>query len=168
MSLRLIRKTEISLGQSPDRGVSSRIAGGQQARRSLKDQWTLLERSIFPDFIDIIQKKDAQAFADYMRCFFRQKYQSWDIPRRHGNRGLRIQARPLPLQGEPWMLLLRCANPMGLLRVENPEQGHYGENLFRTPDDLVNLLESFLKIDVVPPNASGRNSEYAPARAFSR
>src|SRR4051794_8278110 len=26
-----------------------------------EDQWTLLERSIFPDFIDILQRKDAQA-----------------------------------------------------------------------------------------------------------
>jgi hypothetical protein len=121
-----------------------------------EDQWTFLERSIFPDFVEIIRKKDAPAFADYMRCFFARTISHGTFQGAMATAGLENPGSAASVAGRTVDALASLCESVGLLRVENPEQGHYGENLFRTPDDLVNLLESFLKIDVVPPNASGR------------
>ena len=133
-----------------------RASRADSKRDKPEDQWTFLERSIFPDFIDIIQKKDAQAFADYMRCFFARSISHGTFQGAMATAGLENPGSAASVAGRTVDALASLCESIGLLRVENPEQGHYGENLFRTPDDLVNLLESFLKIDVVPPNASGR------------
>ena len=125
-------------------------------RNKQEDQWTLLERSIFPDFIDILQRKDAHAFADYMRSFFARSISHGTFQGTEATKGLKDPGSAASVAGRTLDALASACEAMGLLRVENPEQGHYGENLFREPDELIDLLESFLKIDAIPPNAAGK------------
>lgn len=148
-------KTEIPLA---NRLIAAyhRASRADVKRNKPEDQWTMLERSIFPDFIDIVQRKDAHAFADYMRCFFARSISHGTFQGTLATKGLENPGSGASVAGRTVDSLASLCEAIGLLRVENPEQGHYGENLFRDPENLIGLLESFLKIDVVPPNAAGK------------
>ena len=148
-------KTEIALAH---RLIAAYHRASQADARRAKpeDQWTFLERAIFPDFIEIIDKKDAQAFAEYMRSFFARSISHGTFQGTMATAGLENPGSGASVAGRTMDALASLCEATGLLRVENPEQGHYGENLFRDPDDLIGRLESFLRIDVVPPNAAGR------------
>jgi hypothetical protein len=148
-------KTEISLANRL-MAAYHRASQSDVKREKPEDQWTFLERAIFPDFIDIIQQRDATAFADYMRCFFARSISHGTFQGAMATAGLENPGSGASVAGRTMDALASLCESVGLLRVENPEQGHYGENLFREPDELIALLESFLKIDVVPPNAAGR------------
>src|SRR5690606_39098362 len=53
--------------------------------------------------------------------------------------------------------LASLAEAVGAFPVETPElTGHYGENLFRSPDESVAAINRVLGIGIVPPNAAGR------------
>jgi len=52
-------------------------------------------------------------------------------------------------------LLIRLAEAIGALRVENPEGGSWGENLHLSPDDVMHLIESAFGIDISPPRVFG-------------
>ena len=51
--------------------------------------------------------------------------------------------------------LVSLAEIVGVLRMENPEQGRWGENLYEAPDELVAKLESALGIGITVPAVEG-------------
>ena len=51
--------------------------------------------------------------------------------------------------------LVSLAEIVGVLRMENPEQGRWGENLYEAPDELVAKLENALGIGITVPPVEG-------------
>ena len=51
--------------------------------------------------------------------------------------------------------LVALAEIVGALRMENPEQGSWGENLYEDPDQLIGQLERTLRIKLTLPEVEG-------------
>ncbi len=120
------------------------------------DMWTDLEGGMFPDFINLVHQRNAPALAEYMRSFFGQTISHGTFQGTMATTGLENPNSARYVAAFIVDSLAALAEAIGILRVENPEQGHYGENLFRDPEELLDLLQSHLHIDPVPPNAAGR------------
>lgn len=133
-----------------------RVAAKEAGKQKPEDMWTSLEQSIFPDFIEMVQRKDARALAEYMRQFFSKSISHGTYQGAMATAGLENSGTAAYVAGFIADSLASVAEAMGLLRVENPEQGRYGENLFRHPDDILDRIANELKIDPVAPNMAGR------------
>ncbi len=51
--------------------------------------------------------------------------------------------------------LVALAEALGVIPVENPEQGPWGENLGRDADELVTAISNRLGVDIAPPDVDG-------------
>ena len=131
-------------------------AASDEAKRGrLHDTWTFIERSVFPDFIDLVHQKDVVALAEYMRSFFAKSISHGTYQGHQATAGLAHPGAATVVASRVIDSLASLAEAIGLLRVENPEQGHYGENLFRDPNEIIDALASALNFDPVPPNVAG-------------
>jgi hypothetical protein len=133
-----------------------RVAAKEAKHKRPEDLWSVLEQSIFPDFIDMVQRKDAGALAEYMRQFFAKTISHGTYQGALATAGLENPGSAAYVAGFIADSLASVAEAIGLLRVENPEQGHYGENLFRQPDEILDRITNELKINPVAPNVAGR------------
>lgn len=121
------------------------------------DIWTTLENSVFADFYAIVRKRDAQALANYMREMFALGITHGTYQGHLATATLRIskQVRVIPAAAAV-DYLASLAEFVGALRVEIAEQhGVYGENLFRDPDDLAQLIRAVTGVPVETPNVAG-------------
>lgn len=133
-----------------------RGAGRESKAGRPEDMWTDLERSIFPDFIDLLRRKDVPALAEYMRSFFARSISHGTYQGAQATAGLEHPGAASHVAGRIVDSLASLAEAIGLFRVENPEQGHYGENLFREPEETLDAIASKLQINPVPPSVVGR------------
>lgn len=122
-----------------------------------EDIWTIIERSIFPDLLDILRRKDAEKLSVYMRDFFAQTISHGTVQGAQATAGLLPPGAGAITASQIADALASLSEAIGAFRVENPEQhGHYGENLFRDPDELIDRVNATLGIDIVAPNVAGR------------
>jgi hypothetical protein len=119
------------------------------------DGWTHVEGIMFGDCLEILRRKDAEALAVYLREFYAQAIS-------HGTYQGAIATASLQSNGSNAAagfqdMLASYAESLGVLRVEDPVQhGHYGENLYLPPEEIVAAIDSKLRIATVPPSIAGR------------
>ena len=134
-----------------------RSAEDQSRGRKREDQWTLLEGSIFRDVLEILSRKDAESLSMYLRDFFARSISHGTYQGPQATAGLETPGAGLYPAAQYVDFLASLAEAIGALPVESPElTGHYGENLFQTPDELTDGINRVLGIDIVPPNVAGR------------
>lgn len=155
----------VRLGVSPaDRYDNSEIADrllsafNAAAGKHMPDQqslWSILERSNHARFIDLLRAQDRAALAAYLTNIFKQTI-LYGIDQ--GADQAKIMSADQATYASEFMdRFVRLAEAFGLLRVENPEQGPWGENLYTDPDLVLDELQRFLGVDLRPPEvAEGR------------
>ena len=132
----------------------------------LPDQWTDHQRATFPDYLELLHRRAVPELADYMRSFFAQTISHGTFQGAQATEGLRNPASARHVAAFTVDALASLAESMGLIRVEGPEQGHYGENLFRSPDDMLNAIATGIGINPVPPNVAGMKFGVSTDRGY--
>ncbi len=158
---------EIPLADRLLQAYESAVGTDTGPARRAEDVWTQLEDTFFSDFLGIVRRKDAEALAVYMRDFFSKPISHGTFQGAAATASIKATAAPLFVTGHYMDFLASLAEAVGALRVENPEsQGHYGENLFRSPDEVVERINTALGIDIVPPNVAGDKGGIPTARGI--
>jgi hypothetical protein len=121
-------------------------------QRQGEDLWTSLLRGELPELMATVERRDPEALARFLMGFG-QSY-VWfggittciDGYNRNYDRG---QVAITYLDK-----LVCLAEHLGVLRVENPETGPWGDNLFEDPGMLVERIEEALGISIVAPTGA--------------
>ena len=123
---------------------------------SVDDVWDGLARHYHGELLTILQKKDPSGLAEYLCNMSRHgatvgiiqgatQFRKMSTSRHYRNWiGLVILDR-----------LVALAEMVGVLRVENPEQGRWGENLYEDIDELIGKLQAKLGIEITLPEIEG-------------
>jgi hypothetical protein len=113
------------------------------------DLWTNLVRSRLGPLLDILEADDPEALADYL-LRFGEKY-TWFgglTFSLDGYAGSRDRSRVALTYLDKLVCL---AESLGVLPVEHPEHGRWGENLYADLGDTVKGIEGALGISLAPP-----------------
>jgi hypothetical protein len=136
-------------------------AFGAASPRHIADEqslWSILEGSNHASLIEILRRRDAITLDKYFQNIFKESVLFGIDQSRDQASFVRADEGP----GEPYAThftdgIVRLAEAFGLLPVENPEQGRWGENLYIDPDLLLDNIQQFLGVDLRPPEiAEGR------------
>lgn len=136
---RLIRAFDLAMRDES----SHRVTGAKN------DLWTVIQRGELASFWDVIKKRDPQILSEYLLRF--------------GESGTCFGGLAFCKDGynqsedEAHIALsyfdeaVSLAEAMGCLRCENPEQGEWGENLYRNPNAIFDAIEREFGASITPP-----------------
>lgn len=121
--------------------------------RAKDDVWNVIENAYHPEFIGILREGDPRKLAEKLAVAFLDPISHGlgpgpmvrDVCRtEEGNAGIATLCLDR---------LISLAEAMGLLTVENPDQGKWGENVYEPPDEVAAKIEQALGIPICPPPA---------------
>lgn len=131
-----------------------RAMNASPASADRHDNWTHVQQLVMGDYLDILRRNDAEAFAQYMRDFYARPVSHGTYQGEEATRALEVAGGSAAATFQDWLASL--AESVGVARVEDPLQhGHYGENLFREPNELVDAIDAAVGVSIVPPAVSG-------------
>ncbi len=135
-------------------------AFGAAASKHTADEhsiWCTHENSHHARLIEILRARDANVLAQYFHRIFKESVLYGIDQCGHEASFVSVDEVPGAYATHFTDGLVRLAEAFGLLPVENPEQGSWGENLYVDPDLLLDKIQQFLGVDLRPPEiASGR------------
>jgi hypothetical protein len=123
---------------------------------SVADVWDGLAGHYHGELLTILQKKDPFALAEYLCNMSRHgatvgiTQGITEFRRISTSRHYREWTGLLTLDR-----LVALAEAVGVLRMENPEQGRWGENLYEDIDELIHKLQTALGIGIIIPQVEG-------------
>lgn len=118
-------------------------------QREGEDLWTGLIRNELPELMEIIEHKDPERLAKYLMNFGQSFVWYGGITTCVDGYNRNIEPSQVALT---YFDKLAClAEFLGILRVENPESGPWGENLHVDANSLVNKIEKELGFDISSP-----------------
>jgi len=161
-------RTSIAREREPtdvDIGIATRVldawhrvikAYPAASNQLVDDVWTGLARHYHGELLALLEKRNPRAVAEYL-C---------NMSRHDATVGITqgsIEFRKASASGHyrQWGGLLvldrlvALAEIVGVLRVENPEQGRWAQNLHVDIDELIGKLEATLGIEIVVPDIEG-------------
>ena len=123
---------------------------------SANDVWGGLARLYHGELLALLRAKNPVALAEYL-CNMSRRGATVGITQGEPEFRKASASRRLRDWGALFILdrLVALAEIVGALRMENPEQGSWGENLYAEPDELIGKLESALGIGIMVPEVEG-------------
>ena len=129
--------------------LSQQKEASAPVQRKDEDLWSGLLRLELSDTIKIMEKGNAENVASHLMNF--GKNHTW-----FGGISTSIDGYNRNLNPEQIALtyldkLVCLAESIGVLNLENPESGPWGDNLFVDIDTVINEIEQVLRINIAPP-----------------
>ena len=118
-------------------------------RREGEDLWTGLLRNELPELMKSIDDRDPVALSDFLMNFGKSYVWFGGITTCVDGYNKNLDRSHIALTYLDKLVSL--AEYLGVIRVENPENGPWGDNLLIEPHTLVGSIEKTLGIDVTPP-----------------
>tara|TARA_R110000851_G_scaffold161185_1_gene304819 strand:- start:59 stop:1330 length:1272 start_codon:yes stop_codon:yes gene_type:complete len=118
-------------------------------KRDGEDLWTGLLRKELPDLMESIDKKDPVALSEFLMSFGSSYVWFGGITTCVDGYNKNLDRKQVALSYLDKLVCL--AESLGVLRMENPEHGPWGENLFVEPSEIVKLIEQELEINISAP-----------------
>jgi len=121
-----------------------------------KDIWTILAKGPHAEFINLLQKGDVNEVAFYL-CNMSRMGITYGLTQGKDEYNKLISDSTY----RRWLDLLNLdklitlAEALGVLPVEDPEQGKFGLSIFLNVNEAVKKIEQYLKIKIVPPSVEG-------------
>lgn len=120
------------------------------------DLWKILGQSKHKDFIEIIEQGDSERLGEYLCNMCKHSVT-------HGmTQGLEAYEKivgdvDIKKQNAAYFMdkLVSLGEALGVLPREYPEAGRWGENLYVDIDLLIDRIEEYIGIDIIPPRVSG-------------
>lgn len=120
------------------------------------DMRSVLKNSAHADFFPLLQEKNIDTLAYYL-CNMARMDVTQGI-----TQGINMYKRIISNKNyQRWLSLynldklISLAEALGILPKENPEQGRFGVNIFSDTDELIEKIERYLKIKIIPPDIEG-------------
>lgn len=133
------------------------IADGRKEKNfDAKDMWTFLKKGPHSEFFSLLQNENVRPLAFYLCNMSRMGIThgvtqgKLELDRIRTNAVYRKWFNLFILDS-----LIRLAEAIGVLTVENPEQGIFGSAIFTNVDEVIEKIEDCLKIKIIPPNVEG-------------
>lgn len=118
-------------------------------KRDGEDLWTGLLRKELPDLMESIDTKDPVALATFLVNFGKSYVWFGGITTCIDGYNRNLARDQIALTY--WDKLVSLAESLGVLRMENPENGPWGDNLLLDPSEVVQLIEQELGIEIAAP-----------------
>jgi len=118
-------------------------------KRDGEDVWTGLLRNELPDLLSSIDKRDPVGLAEFLKNFGKSYVWFGGITTCIDGYNRNLERSQIGISY--WDKLVCLAESLGIIRMENPENGPWGENLLIDPSRLTCLIEKELGIDVSAP-----------------
>ena len=118
-------------------------------KREGDDMWTGLLRSELPELLAAIERRDPEGLARYLQTFGTSYVWFGGITTCVDGYSPGLSPEQVALTYLDKLVCL--AESLGVLRIENPESGPWGENLRVDPDRLVEGIAHAIGIDPAPP-----------------
>jgi hypothetical protein len=118
-------------------------------RRHGEDLWTGLLRTELPALIECVEGRDPERLAEFLQHFGTSFVWFGGITTCVDGYNRDLDLAHVALTYFDKMVCL--AESLGVLSLENPESGAWGDNLHANPDSLVRRIADVLKIDIAPP-----------------
>jgi len=118
-------------------------------KRDGEDLWTGLLRNELPELMDAIDQRNPEKLAEFLKGFGTSFVWFGGITTCIDgyNKDLRPQSVALTYYDK----LVSLAESLGVLRLESPESGPWGDNLSLSPQELAEKIEEKLGISIRPP-----------------
>jgi hypothetical protein len=118
-------------------------------RRSGEDMWSQLLRSELPDLFDAIANQDPANLADFLMNFGGEYVWFGGVTTCIDGYNKNLDPDQIALT---YLDKLFClAEALGVIELENPEAGPWGECLHSNIDALLQKIEEHLRISITPP-----------------
>ena len=118
-------------------------------RREGEDLWTGLLRNELPDLMQSIDGRDPESLAQFLMTFGQSYVWFGGITTCVDGYNKNLDHKQIAITYLDKLVCL--AEALGVLRVESPENGPWGENLFANTATLVSLIEEELGIQISAP-----------------
>lgn len=132
------------------------LEGSVSARGSAGDVWTGLAKHYHGELAKLLQAGDPHALAGYL-CNMSRHDATVGITQ--GSTEYRKVSGSAYLRRWEGLFILdklvALAEATGVLRAENPEQGRWGQNLYKDVDELVVMLNRALGVEIGVPHVEG-------------
>lgn len=119
-------------------------------KREGEDLWSELVRNELPELVAIIEHDDHVALSSYLKSFGDSHV--WFGGITTGVDGFTRNNNPDHIALVYYDKLVCLAESLGLIRVESPESGPWGENIYIVLPQLIENIEEHLGICIVPPS----------------
>jgi hypothetical protein len=114
-----------------------------------EDLWTALVQDQFAELLSILAERDPIKLADYLMDFGKEYTGFGGLTFSLGGYGNEKVPECIALAYFDKLVCL--AEYLGILAVEHPEYGNWGENIYQDIDGLITKIEQALGIDITPP-----------------
>lgn len=118
-------------------------------RRDGEDLWTGLLRNELPELMRSVDRRDPEALARFLTTFGQSYVWFGGITTCIDGYNRNLDRNQIALVYLDKLVCL--AESLGVLRMESPESGPWGENLFADPTPLVGAIEEALNIQIAAP-----------------
>lgn len=121
-----------------------------------QDIWTFLENGPQSDFFELLEKGDIREIAYYL-CNMSKFGMTHGITQGKTHYE-KIKSDP---EYRNWLglfmtdKLIRLAEALGVIALENPEQGEYGSSILLNIDGIIEKIENYMRISILPPGIEG-------------
>jgi hypothetical protein len=126
------------------------------ANKPNSDLWDILQDAVHKDFIQLLEKNDPAALAQYLGEMSKLSI-THGMTQGTENYDQLISSEDFRRRSAAFYMdkLVALGEAIGCLPCENPESGRWGENLYVDIDELVARIEKVVGIDITPPKISG-------------
>ncbi len=127
-----------------------------EKKTSRSDMWNFLEKGPHSKFISLLKMRDINEVAYYL-CNMSKMGITHGITQGKLDYE-KVLSNPIYRK---WLSLFNLdklvslAEALGVLPLEDPEQGQFGLSILTDVDELVKKIENRLKISIIPPNIEG-------------
>lgn len=121
-----------------------------------KDVWSFLAKGPHAEFVDLLEKENISDIAFYLCNMSRMEIGFGFMQGKNDYNKLLSDPtyrRWLDLFNLDKVITL--AEALGVIPIEDPEQGEYGSSIFLNTNEIIKKIERYLKIQLSPPNIEG-------------
>lgn len=118
-------------------------------RKAPDGLWSLISERYHGPFVALLDSHNVCGLQEYLADIYRRDI--WHGIDQTGEETATIQTGPEVAVTHIADRLAAFAEALGVLPVENPEQGHWAENLYRDPEQIVTAIEQEIGIPLIPP-----------------
>jgi hypothetical protein len=126
--------------------------GSSPMIRDGEDIWTSIMRHDLPELFSSIEKQDAASLADFLMHFGSERVWYGGITTCVDGYNKNLDPYHIALTYLDKLLCL--AEALGVVELEHPEAGPWGESLHSDIDELLHKIEDHLQISITPPQGA--------------
>lgn len=149
-------KEDLLLTERLLKAYKSAQLDGKKIKPERQDIWTFLENGPQSDFFELLEKGDVREIAYYL-CNMSK------FGMTHGITQGKILYEKISSDSayRKWLgifmsdKIIRLAEALGVIPLENPEQGEYGLSIHSDINEIIDKIETYLRISIMPPDFEG-------------